>query len=78
MEGFNTLSEENKQLIKGKVKNLKEEQKNTKEKFKYTCPFLIDDVCLVYNFRGITCRSFGLMFNREMILQVFRFVFLTV
>ena len=31
------------------------------EKFKYDCPFLIDNVCSVYEYRGIVCRAFGLM-----------------
>ena len=31
------------------------------ENFKYDCPFLINNECSVYNYRGIICRSFGLM-----------------
>ena len=65
MEGFNTLSEDTQQLIRKRVKDLKEEQKNTEKGFVYDCPFLIDDVCSVYDFRGIICRSFGLMFYNE-------------
>ena len=65
MEGFKTLSEDNQQLIRERVKKLKEEQKKTEGKFEYICPFLKDSTCLVYDFRGIICRSFGLMFNRE-------------
>jgi len=65
IEGFKTLPEETKKLIKENVKKLKEEQKKTDGRFAYTCPFLVDDVCSVYDFRGIICRSFGLMFYRE-------------
>ena len=31
------------------------------KKFLYDCPFLIDDVCSVYEYRGVLCRTFGLM-----------------
>lgn len=31
------------------------------KKFRYDCPFLVDDVCSVYEYRGVICRSFGLM-----------------
>ena len=31
------------------------------KKFVYDCPFLINNECVVYNYRGIVCRSFGLM-----------------
>ncbi|MBR2525986.1 YkgJ family cysteine cluster protein [bacterium] len=65
MEGFKTLPEDKQQLIKERVKNLKEEQKKTEGRLSHTCPFLIDDVCSVYDFRGIICRSFGLMFYNE-------------
>ncbi len=64
-EGFKTLPEDTQKLIRERVKTLKEEQKKTDGKFAYTCPFLINDVCSVYDFRGIICRSFGLMFYRE-------------
>jgi Fe-S-cluster containining protein len=31
------------------------------DSFTYECPFLINHECSVYEFRGIICRSFGLM-----------------
>ena len=31
------------------------------EKFRYDCPFLINDECSVYYYRGLICRTFGLM-----------------
>lgn len=65
IEGFKILPEDTQKLIRKKVKELKEEQKKTEGIFAYTCPFLIDDVCSVYDVRGIICRSFGLMFYRE-------------
>ncbi len=34
-------------------------------KFKYDCPFLINNACSVYNYRGVICRTFGLMTQVE-------------
>lgn len=65
MEGFKTLPNDKQQLIRERVKALKEEQAKTEGRLAHTCPFLIDDVCSIYDFRGIICRSFGLMFYRE-------------
>lgn len=44
----------------GAVTELSREIKTGEEKFLYDCPFLIDDVCSVYEYRGIVCRTFGL------------------
>ena len=40
-------------------------KKNTRKKFLYDCPFLINDSCSVYPYRGIVCRTFGLIANVE-------------
>lgn len=50
-ENLNKVIEEHKIHIK----------KKRKSKFVYDCPFLIDNVCCVYEYRGLICRSFGLM-----------------
>lgn len=42
-----------------KVKAAKKEFEG--ERFLHDCPFLIDNICSVYAYRGIICRSFGLM-----------------
>ena len=34
---------------------------NPDEKFRYDCPFLVNNSCSVYAFRGLICRCFGLM-----------------
>ena len=60
MEGFKTLPQDKQNIIRENVRKIKEQ--NLK---KYICPFLIDDECSVYDFRGVICRSFGLMFYRE-------------
>lgn len=56
--------------LKGEVKEIVEE--NIREtiarrsafeggEFLYDCPFLVNDECTVYEYRGVVCRSFGLM-----------------
>ncbi len=48
--------------IEANIEKILKNKKDFKgEKFVYDCPFLIDNVCSVYDFRGIICRSFGLM-----------------
>ena len=56
MIGFSKLPDETKQIILNKVANIKKSNPKT-----YECPFLINNECSVYDFRGIICRSFGLM-----------------
>lgn len=45
-------------IIKEKQKH---NEKTPNEKFKYDCPFLINNICSVYQYRGLICRMFGLM-----------------
>ncbi len=48
--------------IEANIEKILKNKKDFKgEKFVYDCPFLIGNVCSVYDFRGIICRSFGLM-----------------
>lgn len=62
MVGFLKLPEELQKKIISKVQNLKEEkQKQNNEKFIHECPFLFNNECCVYEYRGIICRSFGLI-----------------
>lgn len=46
------------------ISQIKQAQKNntTNNKFLYKCPFLINKRCVVYNFRGLICRTHGLAF----------------
>ena len=48
-------------VIENIAKIKKEKIEFNGDKFLYTCPFLIDNVCCVYNYRGIICRTFGLI-----------------
>ena len=62
MLGVWQLDNDTKKIIANNVQKIKQQKAEFKgEVFKYDCPFLINDVCVVYNFRGIVCRSFGLM-----------------
>ena len=61
MIGFSKLPKETQDEIPQKVKNIKEEKQKFEKGYTYECPFLINNECSVYDFRGIICRSFGLM-----------------
>ena len=66
MFGFNRLAPETKNIIRNKILNIIEEKITFEgEKFMYECPFLINNSCSVYEFRGIICRLFGLMYFEE-------------
>ncbi len=62
--GYKTLPENTKQKICSNIKNILE-KKNINEDFNYQCPFLIDDICSIYKYRGIICRTFGLLNTAE-------------
>lgn len=60
MEGFNLLSDSIKDEISKKIDAIKLEEKQFEgEKFTYDCPFLINNMCSVYEHRGLICRVFG-------------------
>ncbi len=63
LTGFMQLDEEIQTIIESRIIKILEEKKNFKGNlpFKYDCPFLIDEACSVYDYRGVICRSFGLM-----------------
>lgn len=66
MIGYNSLSDEKKLLIRKKVNEIKEKQiSSNSQEFMYECPFLIDKLCSIYDYRGIICRTHGLMFFYE-------------
>lgn len=62
LTGYMQLDSEKQALIDERINKILEEKKKfTGETFKYDCPFLINEACSVYNYRGVICRSFGLM-----------------
>ena len=54
MQGYSTLDDKIKQEVQSNFKNIKKGEK---------CPFLIDKLCSVYNFRPIVCRVHGLCYR---------------
>lgn len=65
-DGYIKLSPQKKIIVQNNIKNLlKEKNKFTGERFEHICPFLIDNECSVYKYRGIICRTFGLCYYDE-------------
>lgn len=64
MNGVSKLDEATKNIIAENVKKVKEAKRNFngEGKFLYDCPFLINNKCCVYEYRGIICRTFGLLY----------------
>ena len=56
MKGFDSLDINTQKKINENISNVK---KNGKASYK--CPFLIDKRCSVYKYRGIICRTFGVL-----------------
>lgn len=66
LNGALTLDNDTQKKIETNIKQVLEKKKKYRgKKFLYDCPFLIDDCCSVYEYRGIICRTFGLMTNTE-------------
>ena len=69
MTGFLRLDDQTKLIISKNLTKIAEKKETFKgengEKFYYDCPFLIDNSCSVYPYRGIVCRTFGLIANIE-------------
>ncbi len=62
LAGFQTLDRYTQQVIRSNIqKTVNDKKIFDGEKFLYDCPFLINDVCAVYDFRGVVCRTFGLL-----------------
>ena len=64
MVGFFKMEAKEQQEVIKRINSLKEDYKSceNKEKFMYRCPFLNEEnVCTVYDYRGLICRIFGLL-----------------
>ena len=62
LTGFFKLDKQRQQKIEENFQRIANKKKKFKgKKFFYDCPFLIDNVCSVYEYRGVFCRTFGLM-----------------
>ncbi|MCD8378176.1 MAG: hypothetical protein LUB59_05250 [Candidatus Gastranaerophilales bacterium] len=60
MNGFRSLNDNLKRTIKQNIDSIKKNRVSTH--FFYKCPFLINNLCSVYKYRGITCRTHGLAY----------------
>lgn len=62
-QGFIELEDDKKQIVQNNIKELLQQKSNfTGERFEHKCPFLIDEECSVYKYRGIICRTFGVCY----------------
>lgn len=62
LSGAKNLSEELSEQVMANIRKIQQDKKEFKgETFNYDCPFLINNECCVYEYRGIICRSFGLL-----------------
>ena len=61
-KGFLSLPSDKKSFVQQNIMKLREAKKKAKGRFEHKCPFLYDDECLVYNYRGIICRTFGVCY----------------
>ncbi len=66
LNGLVTLDKTTIAVIEKNLETILENRKHFKgKKFRYDCPFLIDEKCSVYEYRGVVCRTFGLMTKYE-------------
>ncbi len=64
--GFSELDDKTKDIILTNIEQIKQDKESSdKTPFTYKCPFLINNMCSVYEFRGIICRTFGLIYLKE-------------
>lgn len=62
LTGFLKLDKKTQQKIEENLQKVANKKNKFRGKnFRYDCPFLIDNVCSVYDYRGVVCRTFGLM-----------------
>ena len=68
VKGYQKLLPELQVKIQSNIQSIKKEKmqrKGATTPFFYRCPFLIDGACSIYNFRGIICRTYGLIFSKK-------------
>ncbi len=65
--GFLNLDKETQDIIENNISKIVEQKEKYEGEppFLYDCPFLINDECSVYDYRGIVCRTFGLITEKE-------------
>jgi hypothetical protein len=70
-KGFLNLPTEKKKIVQENIKQIADDKKAFQGgRFQYKCPFLIDNECCVYAYRGLVCRTFGLCYYDETVQAV--------
>ena len=64
IKGYRELDKDLQDKVAQNIEDVKLTLENSNDKM-YKCPFLIDDRCVVYNYRTIICRTHGLMFYEK-------------
>ena len=65
MQGFITLPNDIRLIIKKNIEDIK-----TSGLKEYKCPFLIDNLCVLYERRGLVCRTHGLAYLYNGIIKL--------
>ena len=65
MSGFQGLEKPVKDRVRQNISKIKQENPNA-----YNCPFLIDDMCCLYERRGLVCRTYGLCYLSDGIAKL--------
>ncbi|MDD3593552.1 MAG: YkgJ family cysteine cluster protein [Candidatus Gastranaerophilales bacterium] len=58
--GFSKLDRVKQTLVLQNIRKIKQGRNDNEDEFLYQCPFLIDKICCIYEYRGLICRVFGL------------------
>lgn len=62
-QGYLSLPEKTKIIVQQNINSLNKDKKEFKGgRFEHICPFLINNKCCVYKYRGIICRTFGICY----------------
>lgn len=63
-QGYINLPYYTKIIVQQNIANIKMDKKEHKksERFEHKCPFLVNNECSVYQYRGLVCRTFGLCY----------------
>ncbi len=67
MQGFEQLQLAVQNIVSKNIQKTKEARAkhSSQSTFEDNCPFLVNDKCCVYEYRGIVCRRFGLAYTGE-------------
>ena len=71
MFGFQTLPQKLRTLVKNNISELKKiKLEQNGKRFDYRCPFLVEKTCVLYKYRGLVCRTFGLAYVADGVVKL--------